>query len=376
MFAYWFLFAIFAFGAFISFGRHAQMAPARGQVASGFSIAASQRAGNSQAALLMAALPIIILIGFRYQVGTDFPNYVRIFKQISRLAVPKEVGHIEIGYATLNWLVAKAGAGFWLVNLVCALLFTFGLIRFAKIQPNPWLALTVSAPYLINVVGMGYSRQAVALGLGMAGLAAVSRGSFGKFVAYVLAGALFHRSAVVLLPIVTIAYSRNRLVGTTVGIAGLILGYFVLVSGQGVEHLERVYITHTYLESQGAAIRLAMNAPPGLAFLLFMRRFSNQRHERLIYGILSVIAFLSMALLFLYPEASTPLDRMALYVIPLQLFVLSRLPSAFPDERGQPSALLLLGVILFSAVVQFVWLNYAYNARDWVPYQFYPFDLF
>lgn len=371
MFAYWFLFAVFALGAMMS-SRPQELPANRAAAYPGAPPPPSTRVAPGRRMFLLAALIPVVLIGLRYEVGTDYATYVLIFRQISAMDLEHALGRTDVGYAALNWLVIGIGAGFWLVNLVCALLFTFGLFRFARAQPNPWLALTVAVPYLVIAVGMGYSRQAVAIGLSMAGLAAVSKGSFPKFVAYVLAGALFHRTAVVLIPIVTVAYSRNRLVGITVGILGSIVGYYVLVSGQAFENIQRMYITRQIFESQGAAIRLAMNLPAALALLILAKRFTAETHERQTYVLLSLIAFGSIVLLYLFPRASTPLDRMALYVLPLQIFVLSRLPSAFPDERGQPSGPLTLAVVLYSAAIEFVWLNFAANARDWIPYQFYP----
>src|SRR5205085_10652948 len=168
----------------------------------------------------------------------------------------------------------------------------------------------------------------------------------------------------------------NRLVAISAGALGSIAGYWVLTSGGGYEHLREVYVTHARLESEGAGVRLAMNIPPAIIFLLFMKQLAPEKHEQLTYAILSIIAFISLFLLYLYPAASTPLDRMALYVIPLQLFVLSRLPSVFSDAAGHPSAPLTIGIISYSAVVEFVWLNYSAFAIDWIPYQFYPLHLF
>jgi len=68
--------------------------------------------------------------------------------------------------------------------------------------------------------------------------------------------------------------------------------------------------------------------------------------------------------------SSTAVDRIALYVIPLQLFVFSSLPGLVRD-RGTSTAL-ILGVVAYSFAVQFVWLNYADNAMEWVPYRVYP----
>jgi hypothetical protein len=72
-------------------------------------------------------------------------------------------------------------------------------------------------------------------------------------------------------------------------------------------------------------------------------------------------------LFFLVPSTAA-LDRIALYLIPLQLAVLSRPKSIFPNE-GIGTFL----VILYCAAIQFTWLNYAHHARFWVPYHLWHF---
>ena len=83
--------------------------------------------------------------------------------------------------------------------------------------------------------------------------------------------------------------------------------------------------------------------------------------------------FVALGLLLASPS-STAVDRSSLYLIPLQLFVLSRVPLAF-SNKPTPSVFLKIAVILYSMVVQFIWLNYADNARDWVPYHNYLSDM-
>ena len=78
-----------------------------------------------------------------------------------------------------------------------------------------------------------------------------------------------------------------------------------------------------------------------------------------------------LGLLFALPS-STAVDRLALYIIPLQLVVLSRVPDAFPSRDGGRNVQLLVTIILYSAAIQFVWLTFANHAEFWLPYQFYP----
>jgi hypothetical protein len=69
--------------------------------------------------------------------------------------------------------------------------------------------------------------------------------------------------------------------------------------------------------------------------------------------------------------SSTAVDRIALYWIPLQLFVLSRLPYAL-GKLNENIIIWILIVILYSASVHFVWLFYADTAYAWLPYKFFP----
>jgi hypothetical protein len=54
--------------------------------------------------------------------------------------------------------------------------------------------------------------------------------------------------------------------------------------------------------------------------------------------------------------------------MPLQLAVLARV--ALLGRSRLPGT---AAVLAYSFAVQFVWLNFADNARYWVPYQIYPF---
>ena len=72
-----------------------------------------------------------------------------------------------------------------------------------------------------------------------------------------------------------------------------------------------------------------------------------------------------------WSPSSTAVDRVALYWIPLQLFVLSRLPDVLGRREGKNAFWVGL-LVTFSAAVLFVWLSFAEMAYAWLPYQFYP----
>jgi hypothetical protein len=318
--------------------------------------------------LLTVGLCAAVMIGLRYDVGGDWETYLEIFEYMRFADLGENLFTFDPGFTILNWFAHQVGAGVWLINLICAAIFTWGLVRFARQQPNPWLVLVVAVPYLIIVVAMGYTRQAVAIGFLLAGFSILNRAHIGWFVFYVACAAAFHKSAVIVLPLVALATVQQRLLGTVLILVVSVLMYQIFLAGS-VDRLVTNYVEAEY-ESQGAAIRVAMNLAPAVIFLTLSKRFQLSPVETKLWRVFSWVALGSLALLFLL-ASSTAVDRLALYLIPLQLFVLSRVPYAFA-ANGRPNGQIALLVIIYSATVQFVWLNYASHSEYWLPYQFYP----
>jgi hypothetical protein len=317
--------------------------------------------------LLAASLVVLLLVGLRFDVGGDWINYIDIMQEIGRLEFWRGVWLQDPGYGALNWLAVRCGLGIWAVNTVCALIFTWGLVKFARRQPNPWLVMVVAVPYLIIVVAMGYTRQAVAIGLILAGLTVLDRGML-RFFGYIVLAAAFHKSAVIVLPLVALSATYQRVVTGGILLASAVLIYYIFIQAS-IDRLVTNYVESGYA-SQGAGIRVAMNLPPALLFLLFQRRFVVTEQERKLWRNFSLASFAALALLY-FTTATTAVDRLALYLIPLQMFVLGRVPHAFPDKQRTNLVLTIL-VVFYSATIQFVWLNYADNAGAWIPYRFYP----
>jgi hypothetical protein len=324
------------------------------------------RATNRTPLLLMGGLIIALMIGLRFRVSADWPIYNDMFEDSRRLSLGSSIARIsDPAYALLNWGISHGGGEFWMVNTVCGLIFAWGLIRFAGAQANPWLALLTAIPYLVIVVAMGYSRQSVAIGIVLAGLAAVARGgSTLRFAVYVAAAALFHKTAVMMLPLVAFAQERNRLTNLVTGLAVLVLFYDLFLSNS----ISRLYRNYIDLEgsSQGAGIRVTLNAIPAVLYLINRRSFAFSLVETRLAFNFSVAALLFVPLLLISPS-STAVDRMALYIIPLQLVLWSRMHMAY--NLGNVGRAI---IVAFAATVLFTWLNFAVHAHFWIPYKLYP----
>lgn len=315
--------------------------------------------------LVVGSVLVALAIGLRFKVGADWETYKFLFSYAGYADLGRVLTIGDPGYQLLNWSVQRIGGEVWVVNLFCGAVFTYGLFRFARSQPDPWLTFVVAIPYLVVVVAMAYTRQAVAIGILMAGLASLERGaSILRFALYVAAAALFHKTVVVVLPLVIFASQRSRLLNVLAGIAGSVLLYDIFLS-PSVEGFVRNYIETEY-SSQGAAIRVAMNMVPAIALLLVRRHLHFNPVELRAWTYFSLAALAMAVALFLLPS-TTVVDRLSLYLIPLQLAVLPRLAYLFKARNLGRSL-----VILYSAAILFVWLNYAVHAEYWLPYQFYP----
>lgn len=307
---------------------------------------------------------IALMIGLRREVGTDWFAYVAMYKQAYNADLSQLLSFGDPGYQFLNWIVQRLGAGFWLVNLICGSIFAWGLYKLAESQPNPWTAMIIAVPYLVIVVAMGYARQGVAIGILMAGIAKLCRGgSIPSFLYYVAIATLFHRTAVIALPLGMFGLSNKRALHFIVALGGGLVIFDYLLSNH-VDAFIGAYV-RTEWDSQGAGVRIAMNLVPAITYMLSKNLLGFNTIEKAVWRNFSFAAFLSLAMLYIVPS-STAIDRVSLYIIPIQLAVLPRI-SVIIKSQIVSNAIL----VLYSFAVLYVWFNYGVNSQDWVPYQYY-----
>lgn len=315
----------------------------------------------------VAFLLLSLVVGLRHQVGGDWSNYAYHYSYATSTSWIGLLSNDDPGYWLILGLAAKIGLNYQFSNFIFGTIFSFGLICFCKEQPRPWLALAVSIPYLVIVLGMGYTRQGVALSFAMLAIISFKHGRILPFVAWVALGATFHKSAVLLVPLAALATPRNRL-WTAVWVGAASLALYKTLLAESVDTLLTGYIDKGY-QSEGAAVRVLMNVLPAVLLLWRRKRFNWSVPERNLWTMLAVLALFSVILLLVSPS-STAVDRLALYLIPLQMYVFSRLSEILGsqgDEKFWVNA-----VIIYYAAIEAVWLLFATHAFAWLPYQFYP----
>lgn len=311
------------------------------------------------------------VIGLRFEIGGDWSTYLEIYELIYFQPLYEGLRLSDPGYAFLNWIAAQLDWGVWFPNLGCALLFCAGLGKLARDQPNPWLAVLVAVPYLVIVVAMGYTRQAAAIGILCYAIVGASERHIVRMIGFAAVAALFHKTAVLMLlvmlaPVVT----RRFLIGAIGTLMFAMFFYFFL--GSVSDRLVSNYVQSTY-DSQGATIRVAMNVFAGALLLVLRNRMHFEPYQKTFWTVNAILAAVSAAALAIL-ESSAGVDRIALFLIPLQIVTLSRLPYALSSNTAKPLPSLIFAVMAYSFTIQYVWLNFADNASSWLPYKSYIWE--
>jgi len=325
--------------------------------------------GPKQTWLLILALSLVI--GLRFEVGGDWIIYLENQALISGDPLLEVVTNTlqDPGSEFFSWLSDAMGMSIYGANFICAFLFSTGLVFFCRAQPRPWFALTLSIPYLVIVVAMGYTRQSVAIGFAMLAILALEKSKLRKFFLYLALAALFHKTVVIMSAAALPSIGKGGKLEDKIMKALIIL---LIAASLAYTLLLPRFDFYLYgyeeqaMQSQGAGIRVAMNAIPALLLIIFQRRYNLTSVQKTIWLGLSYLGLACVISLVVF-DSSTAVDRLALYCIPLQMFVGAR----FTDLSlvKVPKKIATLVVVIVAACVQFIWLNFAITAFAWLPYK-------
>jgi hypothetical protein len=314
--------------------------------------------------LVVFALLYVCVGGFRYEVGGDWVSYGWMYTQISFGSLRAALTYTDPLFGLLNWISAQFGMGVYPVNaIVCAILVT-GVIRLASIMRDRWLAILISVPYLLIVIGMGYLRQAAAIGFILLALYSLEKNRKLRSVVYLALAAGFHATSVVVLPLFVASISRRFLAYAIIILALSAFAYFAFLDPR-LEFFEAHYLEAGY-DSTGAFVRLLMGFLPALVLLLRWRHFELRGPSRPVWFLFALGAIALFAAYFISPS-STAVDRVGLYFSVVQIAVFGELLNLFNFKRREV-IYVRVAAIAVAIAIQVVWLFFAVHASRWVPY--------
>ena len=349
MFIYWLLFAFPALMALFY--------PARNER---YGYGTAQGVGRLAFVLLYTAIG-----AFRYETGGDWLTYDEKFEDMRVDTLGYALTRTDPLYGLLNWVSAQLGTGIYLVNAICSYILGYGVVRTAMRMREPWMAVLIAVPYLLIVVGFGYVRQGVAIGMVLIAIASLDNARPLRTVLYLIAATGFHSTAAFSFPLFVLSLTRrNRFFAVVGAFVGAVL--YTTVLAPRLNLFEAGYVEAEY-DSGGAFVRLLMGLAPALLVLARWRAFPASDRVRLVWLMIALTNVVALVAFFLSPS-STAVDRLALFVSVIQLAAYGEIRAlAGLSERS----LLLMRILLIgvAAAVQSVWLIFATHAEFWVPYR-------
>ena len=143
---------------------------------------------------------MFVIMAFR-TTGGDFFIYNKMFEEVLYgRPLLDYVTVTEPIYGFLNWVSAELGWHIYGVNAFCALIFLYCLYRVIIQERLPIFFFAISITYFIIVVGIGYTRQGVAIALIMMAISYLRQDQIYRFIIAVLLAAGFHTSALIDFP--------------------------------------------------------------------------------------------------------------------------------------------------------------------------------
>ena len=322
--------------------------------------------------LISVAISIGIFVGLREKVGGDWINYLEILDLADQPNISSVPLLRDPSYFILSWISLRLGLGIYGVNLACALVFSISLLIFCSRLPRPFIALTLSIPYSVYVLAMGYTRQSVAVAFIFLLITYQSQLSIkSSFILLTLATS-FQQTTLVcfswLLPQLQYKSSSKRAtLFYLLTFTSLILALYFLFLNNRISIFINNYLGEDVMNSSGAIYRVILSSLPSLLFLTHSNRLDLHPREKSL--ITSICLYTLICLLsFAFIPSTTVIDRLALYSLPIVPYVGSHLPELKPYNLS-PSACNLLCVSL-ALTSFFAWILFSPNAASaWLPYR-------
>ena len=314
-------------------------------------------------AIAIAAL-LTVFIGLRYYIGVDWITYELIFIDVRSMSLWNALAYGDGAYSLINWVVAKFGGWVWHVNLICALIFSTGLVLFCAKLPKPGLAIATAVPTLIIITAMGYTRQAAALGCIMIAYTQFKGAISWRWMAWLLLAVFFHKSAIVAFPLFALSGTQHRWL--TILISAVALSSITLtLLVQNFSSVVALYIGGE-MESSGALPRIGIGFLIGMLFFLIKDSgIFGERNLLVRNAAICMIAFLPLYLIF---DTSTLIDRFAIIFLPFQCAICAGVVASI-DSKGILGPIVNLLLLLVYATILLAWLMFSTYSSYWLPYE-------
>ena len=330
------------------------------------------------------AIFLVLFIGFRFEIGCDWDQYVQMFERYSTLTFKEmfvqnflnnenytlqEFGHI---------FLTTISGNIYLLNLIYSLIFVFPLLYFASFTKNKYLTLLISYPYYTIVVGMGPIRQAACISILMISIILVARKKFHMHFFLSIISLLIHQFSIIFNFLIILPslpnLSNSKLTKRGILMAVILICLFIYGAPALWNKLYfyiKLYGFYNYSQNayvlnpaKGAFFVWFLIFIPNLIFIKNKLKFNLSKEIKKILIIFSIIEFLILPFVFVN---SVIAYRLLLYLFPTSILITAQIPSSNIIKFRED--IVFITIIFSSFFTLFIWLKFAYHSYCWVPYK-------
>lgn len=183
--------------------------------------------------VLMSFLVLLAFVGFRYNVGADYDNYLKAYGEIANTPWEKLPSlRMELLVAAIFKVCSYVLSDAKLIFVVLGFLLLWPIYKVNKLYDYKYLAYSVLAYCVLFLpFGMNGMRQSIAMGFILLAYVYMLKNRTKCSVASFVAAVLFHTTSLIVLPYLVIIYAsqRKNVVFTTLSvIASIIIIVMVL----------------------------------------------------------------------------------------------------------------------------------------------------
>lgn len=320
--------------------------------------------------LVTILILLFFFMGWREFVGCDFTGYAVRFYNISPISDPfVALTRSEPGFEFLITAVRTSELHYMWLNIFASAIILFCVFLFLKNFRSPILILTALFPMFIVQLSMSGIRQGVATAMLMAACSAFLGAKRLQVAAWILAGAAFHASVAVFLPLALLAgrpLSLRWLVGSIVLLGPLA----AWIMSDRLDKYNDRYIDQIYgdVASGGALFRYAPLLLIAVIFIVKRAQFGAIfPREFQLFQVFNLIALSIFPLSIL---STIALHRITFYILPVAIVTFVYAFHCFSNQNTR--SLMKAAPLIVYGVYLVGWIYFSKHASlCYLPYKSY-----
>lgn len=312
-------------------------------------------------------LLLILLSGFRYEVGCDWTSYLwhMSFSSEQVFNIIYERPFYEPGYNLLRIIIKKFGLGITTLNMVASIVFFVGLHKEARTSNRPLLFLALCFPVLIINMPFSTPRQTIAIGIFLVSLSSYRNAETIRYIILIIIAATFHASALLFLALAPFTLNIKRSTQITVAAISAAAVIPIFFESTTFNVVQTRYLSGGK-DSLGAIFRVGALLLTSIYYVILQFRvpaFNN--YESKFLNPINMLILLLAPLLY---YSSTLADRYSYYFIPTQTYIWIR---ASCYDKNNVHYYAFISFILLYILMFLIWTSNSWHFNHcWNPYQF------